>query len=271
MNRKNLKTFYTGEFAKRFGIKKDTLFYYDKINLFKPAGISDNGYRYYTMQQLDTFWAIHSLRSLNFPIKELKNYFSAPSSEKLTKLAKDQLLKVEEEIKNLQEIHWLLSEIMSRSEEIKNATLGEVVIVELPEEPVIYSAPNPRNSDTSNEEWSYDYEVFLEQTGLKGPASIGSVISEEDILHGRFKRVERLFTRIKIPNAKIKPAGLYAILYHKGTYESIPGAYPFLLNEISNRGFRVSGNAYEEYLIDTLATNNEADFVTKISLAVNYK
>ncbi|MEK4207855.1 MULTISPECIES: MerR family DNA-binding transcriptional regulator [Paenibacillus] len=62
MIRKNLTNFYTGEFAKLFGIKKDTLFYYDKIKLFQPAGISDNGYRYYTLQQLDTFWAIQSLR-----------------------------------------------------------------------------------------------------------------------------------------------------------------------------------------------------------------
>ncbi len=38
IDRKNFRTFTTGEFAKRFGVKKDTLLYYDKIDLFKPAG-----------------------------------------------------------------------------------------------------------------------------------------------------------------------------------------------------------------------------------------
>ncbi|MEK5179681.1 MerR family transcriptional regulator [Paenibacillus odorifer] len=268
MIRKNLTNFYTGEFAKLFGIKKDTLFYYDKIKLFQPAGISDNGYRYYTIQQLDTFWAIQSLRSLNFPIKDLKSYFSSPSSEKLTKLAEEQLIKVEEEIKKLQEIYWFLSKLTSISEELINTTLGEVTFVELPEEHVIYSAPNPRTGDTSNEEWNYDYEVFLEQTGMKGPAFIGSVTSKEDILHGRFNRVERLFVHTETPNAELKSAGLYAILYHKGSYESITEVYPFLLNEIRDRGFHVSGNAYEEYLVNALSTNREEDFVTKISLAI---
>lgn len=268
MNRNYLKTFSTGEFAKRFGIKKDTLFYYDKVELFQPAGINENGYRFYTIQQLDTFWAIQSLRALNFPIKELKNYFSAPSSEKLSKLAEDQLLKVEEEIKKLQGIHWLLSKLKSISEEIKNATLGEVMIVKLPDEPVIYSTSIPRINETSNESWTYECENFLKQTGLKGPAFIGSVIAKEDILEGRFSRVEHLFTRTENPTAALKSAGLYAILYYKGSYESIPEVYPFLLNEISNRGYRVSGNAYEEYLVDAMAANNEDDYITKISLAV---
>ncbi|WP_138753560.1 MerR family transcriptional regulator [Paenibacillus sinopodophylli] len=266
MNREHLKTFYTGEFAKQFGIKKDTLLYYDKIELFQPAGISDNGYRFYTMQQLDTFWAIQSLRALNFPIKELKNYFSSPSTEKLSKLAEDQLLKVEEEIKKLQEIHWLLSKIKYTSEEIDKAAFGEVLIEELSEEPLIYSESNP--GITSNEEWTYEYEVFLEQTGLKGIAYIGSVIAKEDIMEGRFSKVDRLFTRIENPNSVLKSAGLYAILYHKGSYDSIPEVYPFILNQINNRGFRVSGNAFEEYLVDSMAANNEDDFITKISLAI---
>ena len=220
------------------------------------------------MQQLDTFWAIQSLRALNFPVKDLKSYFSEPSSEKLTQLAENQLLKVQEEIKKLQEIHWFLTKLTSVAEEIKNANIGEVMIVELPEEHVMYSAPNPRTGDTSSEEWNSEYKVFLEQTGIKGQAFIGSVTSKEDILLGRFNRVDHLFIHTEMPSADIKSAGLYAILYHKGTYESIVEAYPFLLDEIRNRGFRVRGNAYEEYLVNSLSTNNEEDFVTKISLAV---
>ncbi|MCW3792669.1 MerR family transcriptional regulator [Paenibacillus sp. LS1] len=268
MNRKHVITFYTGEFAKHFGIKKDTLFYYDKIDLFQPAGISDNGYRFYTMQQLDTFWAIQSLRALNFPIKDLKSYFKEPSPDKLTQLAKDQLFKVEEEIKKLKEIQWFLSKLTFISEEIENAVIGKVMISELPAEYVLYSAPNPRSGDTSHEDWNADYADFLEQTGMKGPAFIGSVTSEEDLMRGRFNRVDRLFIHTELPDAELKPGGLYAILYHKGTYENIPEAYPFLLNEVRNLGLKISGNAYEEYLVTALSTNNEEDFVTKISIAV---
>ena len=62
--KKEEKTFSTGEFAKLVEVNKDTLLYYDKINLFKPAGIHANGYRYYTFKQFDQFMAIHSLRDV---------------------------------------------------------------------------------------------------------------------------------------------------------------------------------------------------------------
>ena len=43
MQRKKEKYFTTGEFAAYFGIRKDTLFYYDRIGLFQPEGVGDNG------------------------------------------------------------------------------------------------------------------------------------------------------------------------------------------------------------------------------------
>lgn len=64
-------TYSTGEFASHFGIKKDTLFYYDKINLFSPAGVMENGYRYYTASQIEPFRTLLSFRELNVPIKNL--------------------------------------------------------------------------------------------------------------------------------------------------------------------------------------------------------
>ena len=52
MKRKDENLYTTGAFAKYFGIKKDTLFYYDEIGLFSPAFIGENGYRYYTASQI---------------------------------------------------------------------------------------------------------------------------------------------------------------------------------------------------------------------------
>ena len=73
MNYKKTATYSTGEFAAHFGIKKDTLFYYDKIGLFSPAGVRDNGYRYYTSAQIEPFRTLLSLRELNVPIKTLQD------------------------------------------------------------------------------------------------------------------------------------------------------------------------------------------------------
>ncbi|WP_434301855.1 MerR family transcriptional regulator [Clostridium botulinum] len=268
IDRKNFRTFTTGEFAKRFGVKKDTLFYYDRIGLFKPAGISDNGYRYYTIPQFDIFWVIQSLRDLNFPLKSLDNYLKAPSPQDLIELSKNQLNKVDQEIEKLIQIRSILNRIVLQSEEALDAPLDKVILMDLGEETILYSDKNTLKSDTTNEEWSSYYEEFFKKTELKGPAFIGSVIDKNDLLSGRFGRIDRLFVRMDKPDATIKPAGLYAVTYYKGSYESIVDFYEVFMREIREQGLTICGDAYEEYLLNVLATQNSRDFVTKISVAV---
>ncbi len=39
--------FTTGEFSKLCGVKKQTLFHYDQIDILKPEYRNEKGYRYY--------------------------------------------------------------------------------------------------------------------------------------------------------------------------------------------------------------------------------
>ena len=55
----------TGEFASAMGVSKDTLFHYDDIGLFCPEKVSENGYRYYSIYQMETFDTIRMLRDLH--------------------------------------------------------------------------------------------------------------------------------------------------------------------------------------------------------------
>ncbi len=265
-----MKTYSSGEFAKYFGIKKDTLFYYDRINLFRPAGVSDNGYRYYTTPQLDTFWALQYLRELQVPIKELKHYFSSPSVERLGDLAQDQLMIVEQEILKLQNIQRMLRRMVDISEEIKHVPLNEVILQEQAEEQILLSEQNESDGDTSVEEWFTYYDRFMEKTGCKSPTLIGSIVARDDLLQGKYGRVDRLYIHDVSPAAtSIKPAGRYAVLYYQGSYSSIPSAYPILLSYLERQSLTTCSDAYEEYLIhNSLYAASEEQYVTKISVAV---
>lgn len=268
MNKNNIKSFTTGEFAKRFGIKKDTLFYYDRIGLFHPAKVDDNGYRCYTFEQLDVFWMLQSLRELNFPIQALKNYVNAPSPEKLVDLSKDQLTLVKEEIKKLEQIQWLLSNIVAYSEEALNAPLDEFTLKVLPDEAILYSNPLPLRDELHADEWFNFTDQFLKEAELKGPAYAGSIVSQKDIKAGIYGRIDRLFVRRNDAKSKIKPAGLYAVTYHKGPFESPEELYEPFLQKIKEDGLTICGDAYEEYLLDKLAVQDTDDFMIKISIAV---
>ena len=52
MQRKGEKLYKAGDFAKISGISKDTLFFYDRIGLFRPMMSAQNGYRHYSLSEL---------------------------------------------------------------------------------------------------------------------------------------------------------------------------------------------------------------------------
>lgn len=262
------KTFSTGEFAKLLEVNKDTLLYYDKIDLFKPAGTFDNGYRYYTFDQFEQFLAIQSLRAVELPIKELKTYFNAPNIQNLQQLAREQQEKVARDIQKLQDIQFFLQRTVELTKEIKEISFGKVLIKLLPAEPVVYSEEKM--------DWSLSIEdiyekttPFLKKLGVKSTAAYGIMYSKEDFLNKEFGITSYLFCRLDSPSAKMKPAGHYAIIYHQG-YDEISQAetYNTLLAYLEQEQLSLDGDIYEEFLLHSIATKEEKDYITKISVKV---
>ena len=60
----------SGEFAKRAGVNKRTLHYYNDIGLFCPEVIEENGYHYYTCFQ---FAQLEMILTLACPLKKSGN------------------------------------------------------------------------------------------------------------------------------------------------------------------------------------------------------
>lgn len=263
------KTYSTGEFAKLLEINKDTLLYYDKIDLFKPAGTFDNGYRYYTFEQFDQFVAIQSLRAVELPIKELKTYFDEPNVQALQQLAMEQQDKVKREIQKLQDIQFFLERTVALTKEMEEVSFGKVLIKQLTAEPVVYS-DEKIDWSVSMEELYEQSTSFLKKLGVKSTAAYGIVYSKKDFLNKEFGGMSYLFCRLDYPSAKIKPAGQYAIIYHQGSYDEFlqSETYNTLLDYIEQEQLALDGDVYEEYLLHSIAAKEEKDYITKISVKV---
>lgn len=69
-----MKEYYRiGEISQMFAIEISTLRYYDKVDLFKPTKVDlQSGYRYYHISQFSILAQIRTYRSLDIPIKTLK-------------------------------------------------------------------------------------------------------------------------------------------------------------------------------------------------------
>ena len=96
--KKNKEYFTTGEFAKIFGIKKQTLFYYDQCGIFKPDVVGENGYRYYSFTQLESFAVILMLRELDVHIDEIKAHMDHRSPKGLISLLESKISQIDDKI-----------------------------------------------------------------------------------------------------------------------------------------------------------------------------
>ena len=66
------KRLTTRQFADLCKVEKRTLFYYDEIDLLKPAQVNEKGYRYYLPEQFDTMSMIKALQSVGMPLNDIK-------------------------------------------------------------------------------------------------------------------------------------------------------------------------------------------------------
>ena len=93
-----------GAFARLSGIRRANLIYYDEIGLFSPKSKGENGYRYYSYDQLDAVYIIHSLKEIGVPLKEIKTYLETRTPEKMIALFSEQKRQVDREIEKLRSI-----------------------------------------------------------------------------------------------------------------------------------------------------------------------
>ena len=69
-----MKDYYKiGEISKIYGIGRDSLMYYEDIGILKPFR-DKNRYRMYKLSDIWRLNLIKELRSLNFPMKKIKEY-----------------------------------------------------------------------------------------------------------------------------------------------------------------------------------------------------
>lgn len=66
-----MEKFTTGQFAKKAKVTARTIRYYDKIGLLTPNYVGENGYRYYSEDDLITLQRILMLKELGFSLEEI--------------------------------------------------------------------------------------------------------------------------------------------------------------------------------------------------------
>lgn len=134
------KKYLIGEVSKITGISKDTLRFYDKIQLIRPKYVDpQNNYRYYTYDQFWSLDIITCCRNLNIPIEKIRFILESNSNEKVLTLLQEQY----REARRLSEYYKRITEDIEwytrQNEKIQQSfEQSEVVVKHFPKRKVIY-------------------------------------------------------------------------------------------------------------------------------------
>lgn len=225
----------TKEFAKLCGVEKRTLFFYDEIDLLKPARILPNGYREYDFSQLPRMESIRLLQSAGLNLREIKSMLLCESGHNID-IVNDCRQRVMQQMADMQAgLCYIERRIALRKSYLEHAP-GEIYTENAPALPI--SAINADNVG-SNHSLGISYFSLGHYLGVEEDA---------EALHPR-----RFFKHCRSETAnEFLPAGQYACMFlHEADNEQIFYISPWVKRFVElaeAKGLSVERTVYVEDL-----------------------
>lgn len=266
---KNL--FSIGELSQHQNISRQTLIFYDKIGLFKPAYVDpSNGYRYYTSNQLDSLDTICIMKRIGFSLDEIKSHMKSYTIDNSIVALRNQLDVINSQIEELQ---MTKSRVEDRCRELEH-------IVSIKESAELVTIESARARCILLEEVSPPYSLedvslatkkcFVRSFGERLPIYFqsGAIIPYEKIQAEKYTEASFVFLPIEkvdgLSGIRELPAEKCVCSYHVGDYASIGVSYERILEYCQKNGVKIISDSYEFAVNDYLSTGDEKEYVTKI-------
>lgn len=268
-----MKDYYKiGEISKIYGIGRDSLMYYEEIGILKPFR-DKNGYRMYNLSDIWRLNLIKELRSLNFPMKKIKEYLDDRNIESTKEILNKEISLIDEKIEELLSYK---KNIMKRLDtinyELRNLKFDEIDLVYINKRKALELNANI----TKDEEFDFliqklqkDYE---NRFTILGNNNIGSSFCLDKIKQGIYNEFKSVFCFLedeeKIYNI-IFNEGYYLTLTYKGEYKNNKYHINKMFKHIEEQGYKVISDPIEIYKIDIHETEDINEFVTEIQIPVD--
>ena len=246
-----------GRFAALVGTTKETLFHYDEIGLFVPKRRGTNGYRYYAMDQIETFDVIGMLRELGMPLAEIRNYLEQRSPEKFGVLLEQEEKVVREKMQRLREMQRWIGEkkrfLAQASAECREAFEKDpfcpVGIHTLPLQYLVTNHSESADNLAVNQKIGELY-AYCGQYGNRSSYNVGFVQKRETLETGNFLDYRDL------------------CYYYKGPWQGIEAAYRKLFRYATEQRLLLDDRFYEEYMVDALTSQEMEQYITRIAVKI---
>ncbi|MDO5794426.1 MAG: MerR family transcriptional regulator [Turicibacter sp.] len=267
--------FTTGEFAKLWGVKKQTLFHYDEIGIFKPAIKKKNGYRYYSYQQFEVFGVISILKEMGMSLQEIKIYLDNRSPEQLVHLFSEKIERINREIEHLNKLKHVMNDKIEMTKRAASLTGDEIELKELEAN---YFMISPKLDHLNNRGFFDQLSEYMQRDDFSEYAmwySVGVMIDLERLKNKQYLDYTHFYSRIedttKAQTVFLKPKGLYLVAYHRGNYEKTYETYERMIEFAEKKQLEFCGYSYEAFILDEISVIGYENYITEIQIQVKPK
>ena len=261
----------TGEFASAMGVSKDTLFHYDDIGLFCPEKVSENGYRYYSIYQMETFDTIRMLRDLGMPLKEIKNMLENRSPELVMRVFWEREQQIDAQIEKMKAMRHWLSRRREKIADTCHMDFSEVTIQEFPERYYLYGYVAD-GSEKSIYRKTSELIASFKKSGMNSDYDAAYIQYEENVEKENFTEYDNaillLDERPATGHYQILPRGRYITAYHVGHWMSIGQTYKRLLQYKEQHHLKTESFYIERYVVDNFIAKEIEDYVTEVAVRI---
>lgn len=261
----------TGQFAKLMDVSKHTLFYYDDKDIFKPMQTKDNGYRYYSIHQIDTFSVITALKEIGMSLKDIKYYLDNRSPEKLVDLLDEEMDRLDHKINRLKQLKNIMQEKKDVNQEALKVDKDEIFIEHWDRTP-LYLTEVERMNDIH----IYQKAIAKHYDGLFNREqnttwSEGLIFDTEDILDYNESRKGRIYTPVtdeSIANGYIE-AGEYLTGYYEGREKYLHTGYEKIVDYAEKHKLSLGDHFFEDLFLDELSHKSIDNYLYRLTVKVH--
>lgn len=257
----------TAEFAKMCHTTKDTLIFYDRIGVFKPAFVDSKKYRYYEARQAVQFAFLSHLRDIGFSLEEIKEFVRRPNEEKFIKRLEERSQAFREEIQKAKRFLRYTDGILELSKEVSSHPESEIFFENKKERTFQFSAfPAPSSFNTMPEYTDFLFESRHDNTAAVPWGYVANFKTEPDnqlvflgCLDFPFKRKDGCLFKL--------PAGHYASWFFRGDMDEHQEMFSKKVTELEKK-FVLSDTAYLFDQSAVLLLGNGEVFTTKYEIRI---
>lgn len=262
-----------GEFSKICEVSTKTLRYYDEIDLINPSEINpENGYRYYSIKQLETMLFINRLKQYNLSLEEIRAIIKSEEIQneelclELYKKKREFERKIQVYSKTIEQLNEDISVLEQGRSIMAYLNHIDIQLVEVPDMYIV-SIRKMLHRVELKEAYGYCFHSILRKIQRENLTVCAPPMV---LFHSDEFTPLGMDTEFAVPVEQFVTGtrdfcpGLCLKTVLHGSYSNLPSVYAKQFEWAEQNGYENNGPLFEVYVTDASQISDEDELVTEI-------